>query len=76
MAIYIIATYISICIEYWKEMSKDNSKDLDIDKIFNLFIPEYNDFRKYILTQVYELEEKSIPYKIVNVFFQIVGHRA
>jgi hypothetical protein len=67
--LYWLTTECPKCIEYWKEMSKDNSKDLDIDKIFNLFIPEYNDFRKYILTQVYELEEKSRPYKIVNVIF-------
>ena len=54
------------CIEYWKEMSKDNSKDLDIDKIFNLFIPEYNDFKKYVLTRVYELSHHSL--KVVNIF--------
>jgi colicin import membrane protein len=55
------------CIEYWQELS--SSGEIDFDKIFNLFIPEYNDFRKYILTQVYELEEKSRAYKIVSVFW-------
>ena len=56
------------CIRFWKEMSKNKNEDLDINTVFESYKREFIDFKKYVLTTVYELTDETSHYNIQYTF--------